>query len=156
MRKDIEEQIRRAMEDGQFDHLPGEGKPLHLDENPFEDPAWRLAHHLLRSNGFSLPWIERRREIEANLDEARSTLRQAFANWQDGKACREPATHGNEEWHRAIKSFCQRIADLNKQILSYNLEAPSPRFHLRLLNPDRELELTIATASDTLQDANPE
>ncbi len=156
MRNDIEEQIRRAMEDGQFDHLPGKGKPLQLDENPYEDPGWRLAHHLLRNNGFSLPWIERRREIETELDSARSSLRQAFANWQEGKAPQVPAIRLNEEWHRAVESFRQRITDLNKHILNNNLEAPSLHFHLRPLNPDRELELTIATASDTLQDANPE
>ena len=67
-----EEQIRRAIEEGKFDNLPGKGKPLHLDQNPFEDPDWRLANHVLKTSGFSLPWIEKRNEIEALIQTARS------------------------------------------------------------------------------------
>jgi len=55
-----EEQIRRAIEEGKFDNLPGKGKPLNLEQNPFEDPEWRLANHVLITSGFSLPWIEKR------------------------------------------------------------------------------------------------
>ncbi len=152
---DIDEQIRRAMEEGQFENLPGAGKPLHLDENPFEDPSWRLAHHLLRSSGFSLPWIERRREIEAEPETTLSTLRAACAEWGAGRARGDSAFRVENAWQQAVASFRQRIADLNRQILSYNLEAPSIYFHLRLLDPDRELELTTSKASDTLTDINP-
>ncbi|MGZ3629064.1 MAG: DnaJ family domain-containing protein, partial [Ktedonobacteraceae bacterium] len=31
----IEEQIHQAQSRGEFDNLPGSGKPLNLDENPF-------------------------------------------------------------------------------------------------------------------------
>ena len=58
-RYSIEEIIRQAMQEGKFDDLPGKGKPLNLDQNPHQDPDWRVAHHLLKSAGFSLPWIER-------------------------------------------------------------------------------------------------
>ena len=78
----IEEQIRRAQEGGQFDDLPGKGKPLRLDENPHEDPEWRLAHQILRNGGFSLPWIEMWREIEAEL-----TLASRRATSRLGLAC---------------------------------------------------------------------
>ncbi|MEA3440806.1 MAG: DUF1992 domain-containing protein [Chloroflexota bacterium] len=54
----IEEHIRRAMEEGKFDDLPGKGKPLRLDHNPHEDPQWRTAYRMLRNSGFTLPWIE--------------------------------------------------------------------------------------------------
>ena len=37
----IEEQLRKAREEGKFDHLRGHGQPLRLDENPFEDPTWQ-------------------------------------------------------------------------------------------------------------------
>lgn len=153
---DIDEQIHRAMAEGQFENLPGAGKPLHLDENPFEDPSWRLAHHLLRSSGFSLPWIERRREIETELEATLSALRSAHTRWQERMARGDSAFRAEKEWQRAVALFRQRIAELNKQILSYNLEAPSAYFHLRLFDPDRELELTTSGPSDTLTNANPE
>jgi hypothetical protein len=36
----IEEQIRRAMQDGKLDNLLGEGKPIRWDENPNEKPEF--------------------------------------------------------------------------------------------------------------------
>jgi hypothetical protein len=86
----VEEQICRAMEEGQFDNLPGKGKPLHLEDNPFEDPEWRLAHHVLRSSGFTLPWIEARRELEAAILEARTALRRSWAWRQAALAGGQP------------------------------------------------------------------
>lgn len=148
----VEEQIRRAIEAGLFDNLPGKGKPLSLEQNPFEDPEWRLAHHLLRSNGFTLPWIEKRREIEASIQSARDSLRRA-AEW-----CRAPnkdaaqAAQAEIEWQQAVEQFRQRVAEINRQILTYNLQAPSVHFHIRSLSVERELELTSSSPSDTLSD----
>ena len=69
--RSLDEQIRRAMKDGTFDDLPGKGKPLSLEGNPHEDPAWRLAYRMLRSGGHTLPWIEKREEIEADFEDAK-------------------------------------------------------------------------------------
>lgn len=76
-RLSIDEIIRQAMEEGKFDDLPGKGKPLNLDQDPHEDPDWRVAHHMLKSAGFSLPWIERLKEIQVEIDQARQVLEQA-------------------------------------------------------------------------------
>lgn len=46
-----ERKIREAMAEGAFDNLAGMGRPLNLDENPYEDPSLRMAHRLLRNNG---------------------------------------------------------------------------------------------------------
>ena len=48
----IDQKIREAMEQGEFDDLPGKGEPVDLSANPFEDPELRLAHRMLRSAGF--------------------------------------------------------------------------------------------------------
>lgn len=48
----IDETIRKAMEEGAFDNLRGTGKPLSIEDNPFVDPSWQLAYHLLKENGF--------------------------------------------------------------------------------------------------------
>ena len=79
--KSADEIIRRAMQDGAFDNLPGKGKPLKLDENPHEPEEWRTAYRMLRSNGYSLPWLELRKEIEEAVDRARSDARSA---WESG------------------------------------------------------------------------
>jgi DnaJ homolog subfamily C member 28 len=135
-----DEQIRRAMQEGQFEDLPGQGRPLQLDEDPFEDPDWRLAHHMLRSAGYSLPWIETRREIEADLAAHRLEIQRAWERHQSA-AVDTDLTH--QRWDQAQVNFREAIAELNKRILSYNLEAPSMQLQLKPINPAREIERTI-------------
>ncbi len=146
----IEEYIRRAMLEGKFDDLPGKGKPLRLDDDVHSDPEWRLAYHMLQSSGFSLPWIESRKEIESELLAARTALQRAWS-WRVDKTAEGGALPETEkEWQRACAAFRAAIEALNKKIATYNLEAPSPQLHLRLVNAERELELTVEDHSDTL------
>ncbi|MCI0521589.1 MAG: DUF1992 domain-containing protein [Chloroflexi bacterium] len=134
-----EEQIRRAMEEGQFDNLPGKGQPLKLEDNPFADPEWSLAHDALRKGGFTLPWIETRREIEAELAEARAALRGAW-EWRQS-AAQDYAPHFIQgEWQRARRQFEQRIAAINRRIAAYNLEAPLAQLQRLPVQAERELE----------------
>lgn len=146
----IDEQIRRAIEEGQFEDLPGKGKPLKLDENPLADPEWRLANHMLRSAGYTLPWIEKRKEIEASLLEARGTLKRSWT-WRENALRRgEKAADVEPHWGKAVEQFGEQIAEINKLIRKYNLEAPHDRLQLPILNVERELQLTITSQSDTL------
>jgi len=62
-----ERKIREAMEEGAFDNLAGCGRPIDLREDPFEDPSLRMAHRLLRNNGFAPAWVEERRELERDI-----------------------------------------------------------------------------------------
>ncbi len=145
--RSIDEQIRRAMEEGQFDDLPGKGAPLDLTANPHEDPAWRLAFQALRSSGHTLPWIERRQQIEADYAAACQSLGRAW-EWQASpKAQKEPRGFVQGEWRRALNDFREKIAELNRRIFSYNLEAPSEQFQRRQISVERELE-RIAGGAD--------
>lgn len=136
----IEEHIRRAMQEGKFDDLPGKGKPLHLDENPHEDEAWRLSYHLLREAGYSLPWIETIKEIEAEIEKVRAALRRSW-EWRAAALEQDqPYDLVQAEWQRAVDDFSQKLISLNKRIRDYNLEAPNERFQRPLLKLERELE----------------
>ena len=147
----IEEHIRRAMEQGKFDDLPGTGKPLNLDENPLENPDWRLAHHLLRSGGFTLPWIETYREIEKELDNVCQSLARTWAWRQSSQSGEETANEIEFEWQLAVKRFRQQITALNERISSYNMGVPAERFQKPILNADREItRLTSPSLSDKL------
>jgi DnaJ family protein C protein 28 len=136
----IDEKIRQAMKDGEFDDLPGKGKPLDLEENPYQDPAWRLASHLLRNSGYSLPWIETRREIEASLETARVALERSW-DWRSS-ALKAGADEllAQQEWGRALQAFQRVIADLNQRIFSYNLEVPSDQFQLRKISAEKDID----------------
>ncbi len=137
--RSLDEQIRRAIEDGQFDNLPGKGKPLDLSQNPHEDPSWRMAFNMLRSSGHTLPWIETRKEIEAEYDEARSSLARSWSWRSLALQQNQPFGFIEGEWERALMSFKEKINDLNKRIFNYNLEVPSDQFKRRLINPDSEI-----------------
>lgn len=148
--RNVDEQIRRAMEEGAFDNLPGKGKPLHLDDDPFADPEWRLAHHVLQSSGYTLPWIETRREIEAGAQEARQALRRAWEWHQAQSEAGQSPAWVESEWRRAREAFAAQVAELNRRIRSLNLEVPSAQFQMAPINLERELELTASLPSDTL------
>lgn len=129
----IEEHIRKAIEEGQFDNLAGKGKPLKFEDNPHENPEWRLAYTMLKNSGFSLPWLEERHEIENEIEQANKTLKRA---WQHGK---KPG-NTQDEWQRVVEAYRLRITELNKRILNYNLNAPSPRFHMRAIRAEQEIQ----------------
>jgi DnaJ homolog subfamily C member 28 len=135
-----DDQIRRAMEEGQFEDLPGKGRPLNLDEDPFEDPDWRLAHHMLRSSGYSLPWIEKRREIEAGLEEARRDLALAWERHQANQNHPGPAAL---RWEKAKTAFRDAIAEANKRIFNYNLEAPSMQLQMMPVDVEKEIRRVV-------------
>ena len=96
-----ERKIREAMEEGAFEHLEGTGKPLDLSENPFEDAAQRMAHRILRNNGFAPAWIEEGREIDSEIRYLESNGTQFDAGERQ-----------------------RRIRLLNRRIVEYNLKTP--------------------------------
>jgi DnaJ-like protein len=68
LEKFVEEQVRRAIEAGEFDNLRGKGKPLDLRAY-FETPEdLRLAYSLLKSNDFVPEEVELLREIQGLKD----------------------------------------------------------------------------------------
>ena len=132
--------IRAAMEEGTFDNLPGAGRPLNLDENPYLEREWQLAYHLLKENGFAPDFIERRQAIEQQLAAARELLARSWAWRLRAPGAGEEAGLVESQWRAAQATFETRVDELNKQIKHYNLSIPNPRFERAKVNLDRELE----------------
>jgi hypothetical protein len=64
----VEAQIRKAMERGEFDDLPGAGKPLRDIDQP-HDETWWLREKLRRENvSFLPPALAVRKELEDAFD----------------------------------------------------------------------------------------
>jgi len=74
----VEQQIREARERGEFDDLPGHGKPLRDLDQP-RDELWWVRKKLQRENvSYSPPAISLRREV----DEARERIAAATTEAQ--------------------------------------------------------------------------
>ena len=140
----VEKQIRQAMEEGAFDDLPGKGKPIDLSENAFEDPDLRTAHRLLRNAGFAPPFIEERKDIDAEFERHRVTLGRAWNIYQRAQQSGQP--HGEASWKRVLNEFREQMEALNKRIRLYNLKVPAAVFHRKIIDVNLELERVQKTS----------
>ncbi|MDQ6671885.1 MAG: DUF1992 domain-containing protein, partial [Chloroflexota bacterium] len=93
----VEQQIREAQERGDFDNLPGKGKPL-----PREawEGDWALAHHILRQAGETLVWISVGRDIETAELKLTGLRRDAEALRRSGPGWREERSRARERYLR--------------------------------------------------------
>ena len=81
----IEEKIKKAIARGEFDNLPGQGKPIDLDAYFNTPEELRMAFAMLRSNDFVPEEIELLREI-GNL---RTALKHSVDDAEKVKLSRE-------------------------------------------------------------------
>jgi hypothetical protein len=61
--KIVEDRIKKAQHRGEFDDLPGAGKPLELTDDRHIPEDLRLAYKILRNADFLPPEIELKKEI---------------------------------------------------------------------------------------------
>lgn len=74
----VEERIQEALRRGDFDNLPGAGRPLALDDDALVPPEVRIAYRILKNAGFVPPEVLERREI-AELEDEIARLEDAAA-----------------------------------------------------------------------------
>jgi DnaJ family protein C protein 28 len=141
----VERKIREAMEQGEFDDLPGKGQPVDLSENPFEDPELRMAHRFLRNAGFAPAWIEERKDIDAELESARTLLARATRIYRQTTPVSDSA---RTAWQRRLGEFRDKVAELNRRIQAHNLQVPAAVFQRRQIDSEREIERVINGESD--------
>jgi DnaJ family protein C protein 28 len=137
----VEQRIQEAIEAGLFDDLPGKGKPLVFDDNPYLEPGQELAFGLLKNNGFAPEWIERDKEIRRELHTARERLRRAWQGQTDEAA-----------WQAAVSRFEESLNKLNHKIIDFNLTVPiisCQRARLRLEDEVRWVQVTDSSQLDT-------
>lgn len=126
----VERLIQEAMERGEFDNLPGAGKPLNLNDNPYLEPGQAWGFDLLKRNGFAPEWIERDKEIRKRLNEARHQLQMAWRN----------RLISQEKWHAAVARFEAQLNTINQKIDDFNLIAPVVSLQRSRLRVEDELE----------------
>lgn len=134
--------IKKAMEQGDFDNLEGAGKPLALDENPFEPSDLHMVHKILKDNGYAPYWIEINKEIDAlraELDKELAYFKKYTQIFFSEKRS-HPAIRHYEQKKGNFYSQCRvHLEEISKKILDYNLHCPVSK--LGRSNIDIELEM---------------
>jgi len=63
----VERRIQAAVARGEFDNLPGAGRPLAFDDDPLVPEELRVAFRLLKNAGFVPPELERISQVNQLL-----------------------------------------------------------------------------------------
>lgn len=139
----IERKIQEARERGDFDNLPGAGKPLNLDENPFVPAEWRLAYSMLASNGFAPDLVESDKALRKALAELASSLDHFAERWNR----LSPADRQARLPERAafLRRYEADTRELNSRIHGFNHAAPTAMQRGTLL-----VDRTLAAAAARL------
>lgn len=128
----IDHAIREAQRRGDFDDLPGRGRPIDLGADGDGDD-W-LANHMLRSQGFVPAWIEDDRAIAAERAALEALLEHAVE-----RARRDGQAASRADADRAAAAFRERAEALNKAIERHNLAVPTASLHRRRIAVDAAL-----------------
>lgn len=138
----IEEQIRAAQEHGAFDNLPGAGKPLQLDENPFAGER-ALAFSLLKSHQLAPREIELVREVDEERRKAEEILASLRRRRDYLSGRRLPPFPSERRAYNVLRSrtlerYGQALRAVNAKTLSLNLMAPVA-LHRRIIDVEERL-----------------
>ena len=137
----VDQQIREAMERGEFNNLSGKGKPLEFAK--FQGgPAQEMTHKIVKDAGFVPYWMELEKEIVREEQEAREAL---LLTWRWCESARGDAIEDPQwvatEWRKARELFMQKLTAINAKIINLNLQLPEPLLHKQRARLKLEEEL---------------
>ncbi|WP_409304350.1 DUF1992 domain-containing protein [Peribacillus sp. SCS-155] len=96
-----EDKIKQAIKDGEFDNLPGKGKPLNLDDMNGIPPELRMAYRMLKNAGMV--------EAEASYRNELMRIEDLIANCED-----------QEERQKLEKQLNEKLLAFNKVLEKRN------------------------------------
>lgn len=116
-----ERKIQEAVEAGEFDNLPGKGKPLDLDTNPFEPAHMRAVNRVLK-NAKALPeWLQ----LEKDIEQERETLSKQRERTLSAIRRATNAASRDRMTTRLRDDQRERLRMLNTLILKHSFIAPN-------------------------------
>lgn len=130
----VEDLIQEAMNKGEFNDLPGMGKPLKENtntRNPYVDFVTYKLNEILIENGFTPEWIQLSKEIREQKQDLQKKLAEARNNVGP-----IPLSPGEEViWKNIVDDFKSTEKQINNKIDKYNLLVPvlqKQMFHVKL------------------------
>ena len=133
----VDKAIREAMDAGEFDNLPGQGKPFTWKPED-ADENW-LANKILKDNDLAPHWIMESKDLDAKLVALIKQVRQALRTYEAAQVSPEimERIRGEGAWKQAQQSLTAAVAKLNGEIVTWNLKAPTGVQHKPLVQlPD--------------------
>ncbi|MDP4170752.1 MAG: DUF1992 domain-containing protein [Bacillota bacterium] len=103
-----EEKIKRAYSDGEFDHLPGFGKPLQLEDLSSVPEELRMAYKLMKNAGYT--------QEENQLRNEMMTLDDLIRNCQDPEEEQKLRKKLSQKLHRFNGMLSKRRVNTNSSI----------------------------------------
>lgn len=118
----IDKLLRDAQQSEEWKNLPGEGRPLAMDNDRHTPADQRMAFKILKDNDMAPSWIMDGKELEAKREKIERQIESA----------RKSSSVPTQTLRDAVREF-------NNQILSYNLKVPPGITHKRFIDLDRLL-----------------
>ena len=137
----IDEVIGEAINEGSFDNLPGQGKPLKLSSNPYGQES-ELAFELLKHNEYTLPWIAERSALLKEIEELREAISRVWTEYsQEYQVAQSEMIRSGLKvgWAKQLDDWQGDIQDLNKRIARTNLKQPGETLEIFKVTIDMEL-----------------
>ncbi len=152
----VENQIEKARSKGAFDNLPGAGKPLNIEENPYVDPEMRMALKILKDNDFAPYWIELGKEIEADWIEIRRKT-DYFKRSAKQTLSKDIIAAKKERFEKRKELFYHEIREkinaTHMKIIDYNLHCPTYKQGRSNINPEFEIEKLIKEIEEAVNNS---
>ncbi|HLV35407.1 MAG TPA: DnaJ family domain-containing protein [Spirillospora sp.] len=143
----VDQILDEARASGKFDDLPGNGRPLRLDEDPYTPDDLKLAHKILKDHDLAPDWMLLGKDVDALCERLRSNMEKGLRAYQEALADADRSATPFERrqraeatWRRAKEAFHAAAARLNREILRYNLKVPSGIPQKPLFRVEQELE----------------
>jgi len=153
----IEEEIVKSQEAGDFDNLPGFGKPIHIETNPHA-PELDLAYSRLKNAGYMPAWMERDQEIQATTRQLQGFLERSVA-WLQQQADRirmprsagpVPAPPSRSWWKRLLHGPGEAQTRADEPATLDDLQVLRSRMRGQYLQRAADLDKLIAEFNNTL------
>lgn len=128
--------IQQAIDAGEFDNLPGMGKPLKDNEdNPFVPKEMRAAFKVLQNSGYAPDWMVLGQQIDDDIARMRARADRHFASIREQlqeiagspyavKRLRQEIDRLNADHRRAAAGHSRAIEEINRKISAFNQMVP--------------------------------
>ncbi|QBD82305.1 DUF1992 domain-containing protein [Ktedonosporobacter rubrisoli] len=139
----IEEQIYEAQVRGDFSNLPGEGKPLQLDDDSAAGDM-ALSYHVLKSHGFAPAEIELAKEIRTEMARAEKKLAKVMHQSKALRTRRVPPFPSEKRSFNIIAGnaaaeYEKTLRGLNRKIMTLNLSTPTA-MHQKFIEVEKHMQ----------------